>query len=121
MLEYLIHLPCEMLGQNMLGFLMLRDIIQFENAVTSCKSQQLLREILPYSSPIHILGSNPSKPIDFKYSTYNWFNKRRCRAELMNISLNALHEAGNHFSVMDNIELSLNKIIYLEEVEYLKN
>ena len=100
---------------------MLRDIIQFENAATSCKSQQLLREILPYRSPIHILGSNSSKPINFQRPTCNWFYKRRCRAELVNISLNVLHQTGNHFSVMDNIELSLNKIMSLEQVEYLKN
>ena len=48
MLEYLIQLPYDFLGQSMLGFLDLIDIIQFENASTSHESQQLLKAILPY-------------------------------------------------------------------------
>ena len=47
MLEYLIQLPYDYLGQSMLGFLDLIDIIQFENASTSHESQQLLKALLP--------------------------------------------------------------------------
>ena len=38
MLEYLCQLPYETLGQKMLGFLELIDIIQWENAAASHES-----------------------------------------------------------------------------------
>lgn len=45
MLEYLIHLPYETMGQNVLVFLDLIDIVQLENATFSHKSQQLFKAI----------------------------------------------------------------------------
>ena len=52
MLEYLIHLPYDLLGHNILRFLEFIDIIQYEKAAASHESQQLLRKILPYYPPI---------------------------------------------------------------------
>ena len=52
MLEYLIQLPCEVLGHNMLGYLELIDIIQLERAASSHKWQPLLTSILPYCPSI---------------------------------------------------------------------
>ena len=57
MLEYLTQLPCETLGYNILRFLELIDIIQFENAAASRKSQQFLRAIFPYCPPIVVSDS----------------------------------------------------------------
>ena len=57
MLEYLIQLPYEVVGHNMLGFLELIDIIQFEKAAASNKSQQLFRAVLPYCPPIRVSSS----------------------------------------------------------------
>ena len=45
MLEYLIQLPSETLGHNVLGFLEVIDLIQLENAAASSKSQQLLKTL----------------------------------------------------------------------------
>ena len=75
MLEYLLLLPSELLGQHMLGYLELIDIIQFENAALSHQSQQLLRSILPYCPPIkfdEILNN-----IMFDLKSINWFNNRQ--------------------------------------------
>ena len=121
MLEYLIQLPCEIIGQNMLGFLELIDIIQFENAAASHKSQQLLRAILPYSPPIRIQDSNPSKPFYLRHLSCDWFIKRRYRIQQVKISIDVFREVVNPNFVLDNIELFLNKTISLEKQEYLKN
>ena len=49
MLEYLIQLPCEVMGERMMGFLDLNDIMQFESSFpllpTNC-SYQTSREPL---------------------------------------------------------------------------
>ena len=55
MLEYLVLLPCDVLGHSVFGFLELIDIIQWENAGASHKSQQLLRAILPYCPPTVVI------------------------------------------------------------------
>ena len=52
MLKYLLKIPIDVLGHNLLGFLNLIDILQWENASASRTSQQFLRAILPYCPPI---------------------------------------------------------------------
>ena len=52
MLSFLVQLPSQLLGQSMLRFLELIDLIQFENAAASHESQDLLYSILPYSQPV---------------------------------------------------------------------
>ena len=52
MIEYIIQLPCEVMGQRIMGFLDLNDIMQFEKAAASQKCQSLLRAVFPYCPPI---------------------------------------------------------------------
>ena len=54
MLEYLLQLQYEVLGQHIMGFLEMIDIIQFENAAASRESQHLLKAILPYCPAIAV-------------------------------------------------------------------
>ena len=117
MLEYLIQLPCEYLGQNMLVFLELIDIIQFEHAATSCKSHHLLKSILPYSPPIF------SKPL-LKLTDlfiYNWFSKRHCQVQVMKFDVETLCELDIKDCFVVNIELVINSKISSEKLQPLKN
>ena len=120
MLEFLVCLPPEALGQRMLDFLELRDIIQLENAATNHKSQQLLKAILPYCPPIVV--SDSWDRINFNYIVCNWFNKRRCHIQLAKIVVESLFEVDFENFVVDNITLcidqntSLNDIVPLDDL-----
>ena len=118
MLEFLNRLPSETLGQNMLGFLELSDIIQLENASTSHISQLLLKAILPYCPPIKV--SRHERFYMQSIDSINWFNKRRCNIQFVQIEIKTLHEIDlNHF-VLD-IELLLYGTTSLKDIEPLKN
>ena len=103
----------------MLGYLELIDIIQWENAAASHKSQQLLKEILAYCPPIYC---NPLFKLKESSICY-WFSKRRCRAQTMNFDLGTLIKIPvdiEHFFV-DSIELYLYSNTSLHFVEPLRN
>ena len=102
MLEYLIQLPSEVFGHNMLGFLELIDIIQFEKAAASDQSQQLIREILPYCPPIVVKSDDR---FELHKRSIEWFNKRRCHVEFVRINIELICEVDFEHSVLDNIEL----------------
>ena len=118
MLEYLIQLSCDVLGHNMLGFLELIDILQFENAVTSHESQNLLREILPYCPPIVVKTDDR---FELHKKSIEWFNKRRCHVEFVKINIELLCEVDFTEYFLDNIELFLSNGISLEHMEPWKN
>ena len=115
MLEYLIQLPYETMGQNMLGYLELVDIIQFESATASHKWQQLLQTIFPYCPPI----------IMHRYTinceAINWFNKRRCRIQHATIAVESLCGVDFQHYIFNDIEICLNFTISLQHVEPLRN
>ena len=119
MLEYLIQLPCDYLGQNVLEFLGLIDIIQLENAVTSHKSQKLLISILPYCPPIML--SDSFNQLKLKDDALNWFIKRLCRIQFVKIDLAILCKVNFEHSIMNNIELFLNQYASLNHVLSLQN
>ena len=83
MMEYLIQMTCEVLGQKVLGFLEMVDIIHWENASASQKSQQLLRGILPYCPPIAL--SDVWNDFQYKSLACCWFNKMNCRIEVLKV------------------------------------
>ena len=114
MLEYLIQLPCEALGQNVLGFLEFIDIIQFERAATSYKSQQLLKSILLFCPTIKI----PSTSVlsYFNKDICNWVITRRCRVKELNIDIKTLCEVEIHHSVITEIGLCCMQNISLSDV-----
>ena len=117
MLEYLIQLPCEYLGQNMLVFLELIDVIQFENAATSCKSQHLLKSILSYCPPIFC--KTLLKLTDV--CIFNWFNKRHCQVQVMKFDVETLCELDIKNCIVVNFELVLNSKITSENIQPLQN
>ena len=115
MLEYLIQLPCEVLGPSMLGFLELVDIIQFENAAASHESQQLLRSILPFSPPILMAHK---QPLRMHLESIKWFDKRLCRIQFIKIPIESLWEVDFEHSILENIELCLKNKTSLQHVEH---
>ena len=119
MLEYLIQLPCDYLGQNVLGFLDLIDIIQFENAVTSHKSQKLLKAILPYC-PSMVL-SDSFNQLKFKQEALKWFIKRRICIKFVKIDLEILCEVNFEHCIIESIELCSKKYATLNHVLSLHN
>ncbi len=114
MLEFLVWLPPEALGQRMLDFLELRDIIQLENAASDHKSQQLLKAILPYCPPIVV--SDSWGRINFNHIVCNWFTKRRCRIQLAKIVVESLFAVDFENSVMDNITLCIDQNTSLKDI-----
>ena len=107
MLEYLIQLPCEVMGERMMGFLDLNDIMQFEKAAASQKSQSLLRAVFPYCPPI-IVVKPPENLYNLIYTSHNWFKKRQCRVQLVRISVELFSEVDFDHSILEgNIELYL--------------
>ena len=119
MLEYLIQLPYDFLGQNMLGFLNLIDIIQLENGATSHKSQKLLKAILPYCPPIRL--SDSFNQVCLKTDALNWFHCRLCRIKFVRIDFDSLCEVNFEHFIMENIELCLKKYATLRNIESLPN
>ena len=120
MLKYLIKIPCELLGHNMLGFLEFIDIVQFENAAASQKSQQLLNTILPYCPPITL--SDSFYRVKLKWKAFDWFKERFCRFQFVKIDLESLSEFNLEYSMMNNnIELCLKKYATLKLIETLQN
>ena len=119
MLEYLIQLPYEALGQKMLGFLELIDIIQLENAAASQKSQQLLRAILPYCPPIVV--SDSWNRVKFNHIVCNWFSNRRCRVQFMKIPIESLSEVNFEPSVLYDITLCLKEKASLKDIALLND
>ena len=115
MLEYLIQLPYETMGQNMLGYLELVDITQFEKASASHKWRQHLQSILPYCPPIlmHRYMIN--------CEAFNWFNKRRCCVKHATIPVESLCERLVQHYIFNDIEICLNFTISLQHVEPLRN
>ena len=120
MLEYLIHLPSETMGQNVLVFLDLIDIVQLENATFSHKSHQLFKAILPYCPTIVVKCNERFR---LHHEAINWFIRRRCRIHHVTIDLDLLYEIDYEHFIVDNITLCLNTdtIISLQHLEPLKN
>ena len=123
MLEYLIQLPPDVLGQQMLGFLELMDIIQLENAAASHKSQQFFKTIIPYCPPVK---DNPYRPTVFGVSDFwnrptvcSWFDKRRCRIEFVQIYAELLCEVDH--SILESMELLLDSKASLKLLQPLEN
>ena len=119
MLEYLTQLPFDTLGQHMLAFLELIDIVQCENAASSQKSQQFLRAILPYCQPIVV--SNSWNRVKFNHIVCNWFSSRRCRVQFMRISTESLCEVNFENSVLYDITLCLKERASLQDIESLND
>ena len=111
-------MPFEVLGQSMLGFLEIIDIIQFENAAASHESQHLLREILPYCLPIVVKSDDR---FEWHKKSMEWFNKRRCHIKFVRINTELLCEVDITDYTLDNIELYVNSDISLQPLTSLKN
>ena len=105
MLEYLSQLPSEVIGQNMLGYLELADIIELEKSAASQKSQQFLKAIISYCPPI--VFPKTWYKLSAKHEAINWCNNFRCRVQLLKIPVALLGEVDFEHSVLDNIELYL--------------
>ena len=133
MIKYLIQLPSEVIGQNILGYLELIDIMQWENAAANQQAQQLLKDILPYFSPLDNALFNTNHEIYELFKTDSqeknkferihkflaWCNKRRCRIKHCKLPVELWHEINLQHSVLNNIELCLNRRIYLEDIKPL--
>ena len=118
MLDYLLQLSFEVLGQNVLVFLELVDIVRFENAAASHKSQQLLRAILPYCSYIAV---TPNINFQFNCKSMNWFNTRRCRVKHAIVPVKVMYKVHVQHHIIDNIELRFSNNTSLRYIESLNN
>ena len=113
-------MPTETLGQSMLGYLALKDIVRFENAAASHESQQLLRAILPYCPPI-AFKSRLMYRSELNIGSIKWFNQRRCRVQFVRIDVELLIEVDSEEFFIDDIELGLNGKMSLNSLKPLQN
>ena len=113
-------MPTETLGQSMMGYLALKDIVRFENAAASHESQQLLRAILPYC-PAIAFKSRIMYRSELNIGSIKWFNQRRCRVQYVSIDVELLIEADSDEFYIDDIELCLNGKISLKTLKPLQN
>ena len=104
MLEYLIHLSYDSLGQKMLGYLELSDIIQFEIAAASHGSQQLIKNIVPYCPPITL--SDSFNEVKSKNDAFKWFNKRGIRIQHATILVETLCKINFQYYIFNSIYCS---------------
>ncbi len=114
MLEYLIQLPCEVLGYNMLEYLELIDIIQLERATSSHKWQPLLRAILHYCPPVEVFNR-----FQWKHKAVYWFDKRHCRVQGVKLGVKLLCELDFEHSILDNIEFYIEQDTSLDNIKPL--
>ena len=116
MLSFLVQLPSQLLGQSMLRFLELIDLIQFENAAASHESQDLLYSILPYSQPV-VLNSE----FIFNVQSWNWFNKRKCCVKIIPLPLEIFGDINFELSVLDNISVVIERNTSFELIQHFMN
>lgn len=115
MLKYLLKIPIDVLGHNLLGFLNLIDILQWENASASRTSQQFLRAILPYCPPIMVTDLFKLQP-----KSIYWFVKSRCRVQRARIDVEWLHDVDFDHCVLNKMELCFKKNTSLAEIKPLE-
>ena len=121
MLDYLIQLPTETLGQKLLLFLELIDIVQLEKATASHESQQLLRSILPYFPPIDIPRIYGDGDFIDCPECINWCNKRKCRIQHGRIYIQAFLNLDFQYDLYNDIELVIKQKVSLKDIKPIQN
>ena len=76
------HLPLELVGTKVLGYLSLKDIVILERACGSKKSHKLFISMIPYCLDVMLPRSKHED-----CSALEWFNKKQCRISSLSISL----------------------------------
>ena len=82
MLNLIEHLPEELVGMNVLGYLSIKEMVMLERACGSKKSQHCFLELLLHRPPV-VLPSSKHRNI----SLLEWFCKKRCSIESLDITL----------------------------------
>ena len=82
MLNLIEHLPVELVGTHVLGYLSIKDIVMLERACGSKKSQHCFLENLLHRPPV-VLPSSKHRDI----LALKWFEKRRSKITSLSIQL----------------------------------
>ena len=82
MLNLIEHLPVELVGTNVLGYLSIKDIVMLERACGSKKTQHCFLELLLHRPPV-VLPSSKHRDI----LALKWFEKRRSKITSLSIQL----------------------------------
>ena len=82
MLTLIEHLPKELVGTNVLGYLSLKDIVMFERSCGSKKSHQLFLNLIPYCAAVELPHKNHAD-----IAIIDWLDKRKCKVSYLIISL----------------------------------
>ena len=118
MLQFLTQIPCEVLGQNMLVYLEMIDIIQLENASASHESQKLLKAIFPYCPPAVV---TPVERFELTRESIKWFNSRCFHVHFVKVNVESLYRANYKHCVFNNIKLCLNRKIDSYDIKTMEN
>ena len=80
MINLIEHLPVDLVGNNVLAYLSLKDIVMLERGCCSKKTHQQLCGCVPYCPPVRL----PSYTEIF-IPVFNWFCTRRCRISSVDV------------------------------------
>ena len=75
---FLVNLPVEVVGVNVLGYLSLRDIVMLERASCSKRSYQQFLRVIPFCLPVVFSSSKHTI-----LSSLKWFTKTQCKIYLL--------------------------------------
>ena len=117
MLNCVEQLPLELVGINVLGYLSIHDIVLLERAYASKQSHQLFLDMIPYCPSVVLLCSQHRELLSLE-----WFRKRRCRIESLEITLPG-DNPGLHIKniKVNNLDLNLQPNVIMEDCKHLFN
>ena len=114
MLSYIFILPSEVVGQNVIDFLNLKDLVQLDTAIMEHKYRTEFLELLTNCSPVAI-----PQNINASKEELLWFKQRKCSIKEMKISLSQSDYFDVDTSMADRVILELDRKVVPVDMENL--
>ena len=114
MIQFLKFIPAQLLGQFVLGFLELSDLVQLDRSTCCRDSQDLINTIFPWCPSLVLQGR-----FSLNNNSMKWFQRKRCRIKLLRINDVKFSEVLFDLTLVDSIELSITTRTTLDHVNLL--
>ena len=107
-------LPPSVVGENVLGYLHLKDLVELDNSVMNRHSRAEFLDILSYCPPVSIENSIRPDKADLK-----WFKVRNCRISKMKLSLLQSDVFEVDTSQVQDVELDISRVVTDSDIDNL--
>ena len=115
MINLIENLPVELVGSKVLAYLFIRDIVKLERACGSKETHQVFFELLPHYSAVVIPFSKHRN-----ISLLEWFSKRRCKINSLDIILPVDNPALHMKSlIVEKLDLHIHSMLTLDNCKQL--